>query len=52
MRSYDPKKLNYRDELARRNRLFFILKLTGFIAAFIGVVAGGPTFFSLPKSLK
>lgn len=41
MKAYDIKKLSYRDELARRNRLFFILKLSGFVAAFIFIAGGG-----------
>ncbi len=52
MRSYDVKKLNYRDKLARRNRLFFILKLTGFIAAFVGVVGGGTYFLFFTEKLE
>src|SRR3989344_6948481 len=44
MKAYDVKKLSYRDELARRNRLFFILKLSGFVFGFL-VLVGGGTYF-------
>lgn len=52
MKAYDVKKLSYRDELARRNRLFFILKLTGFIVAFVAIVGGGTYFLFFTEKLE
>ena len=52
MRSYDVKKLSYRDELARKNRLFFILKLVSFVAAFFAVIGGGVYFLFFTDKLE
>jgi len=49
---YDVKKLNYRDKLARRNRLFFILKLSGLIAVFILLISGGMYFLFFTDKLE
>ena len=51
MKAYDVKKLSYRDELARRNRLFFILKLSGFVFGFLVLVGGGTYFLFFTDSL-
>ena len=51
MRSYDVKKLSYRDELARRNRLFFILKFSGLALGFLILVGGGIYFLFFTDSL-
>lgn len=52
MTYYDVKKLSYRDKLARKNRLFFILKLSGIIAAFILVIGGGIYFLFFTDKLE
>lgn len=52
MTYYDVKKLNYRDKLARRNRLFFILKISGIIAALILVIGGGIYFLFFTDKLE
>jgi len=52
MTHYDVKKLNYRDKLARKNRLFFILKLSGIIAAFVLMVGGGVYFLFFTDKLE
>lgn len=52
MKAYDVKKLSYRDELARKNRLFFILKLSGFIFGFFVLVGGGIYFLFFTDNLE
>ena len=52
MRSYDIKKLSYRDELARRNRLFFILKFSGLALGFLILVGGGIYFLFFTDNLE
>ncbi len=52
MKAYDVKKLSYRDELARRNRLFFILKLSGFVFGFVALVGGGIYFLFFTDKLE
>ena len=52
MRPIDVKKLSYRDELARKNRLFFILKLSGFVFGFFILVGGGVYFMFFTDKLE
>lgn len=52
MKAYDVKKLSYRDELARKNRLFFILKLVGVLAVFVLIVGGGTYFLFFTDNLE
>lgn len=52
MRSYDVKKLSYRDELARKNRLFFILRIAGFFTALVALAGGGGYFLFFTDKLE
>ncbi len=52
MKAYNVKKLSYRDELARKNRLFFILKLAGFFTALVALVGGGVYFLFFTDKLE
>jgi cell division septal protein FtsQ len=54
MKAYDVKKLSYRDELAKRNRWFFVLKLAGLAVVLILIAGGGAylVFFTDKLEIK
>ena len=52
MKSYDVKKLSYRDELARKNRLFFIFRVVVFFAVLVVLLGGGVYFLFFTDKLE
>lgn len=52
MKSYNAKNLSYRDKLAKRNRLFFILKISVLVLGLFALVGGGVYFLFFTGNLE